>query len=372
MRKKLVLALVVTMILSTVPSFALTETTHKTNPTTPEITELEPIINNLLGTIQNDSDSYGLGNVNFENLYLGEKLAAYQENNNQIEELNIDYYPVMEDNEVIAIATVTYTETGAPSVQLGKGFSDNLQDFSEEDDSVALVFDESGENMYACDNADKYIVVDTFITDSDSNGTEKFDGVEDEDITYTKVAPTVDLDADKNQSSEVSLSENLLAASSDANSLNIPIKLQNGKPICWAASVASVGQYITGIKKSATGVCDALGCEYTSGSSIMVKNAFKKIYKLSATIYDKAPSFSKIMSEINNDQPIWAGFNCAATGAGHAVVIRGYASGSNYATFSYMDPNSSSFQVSNVTADGDYRFAYGSDTYKCKRYVEIN
>lgn len=365
-----------------------------------ELNQIKPIVNSLLEGMSYEKDLYDLQNVNFDNLYLGEKIPSYIDSNNQPKELKISYYPIMEGDEIVAIATVTYDNSGNPSVQIGKRFANELQEFTHDEDtsdSVALVFDKSGENLYVSDNEENYLVLDHFTLEdserksdlniNDVDPQKQFKDFDHESMEFTEIEPVKELDIQdldtqsnltNNQLLSVqragTISDNLTfsskASSTDTKYLSVSKVLQNGLNICWAASVACVGNYKTGDSYTAKQVAKKMNISYDTGAGIKdSKKALSSIYDIAADRNSSAPSVSTIISEIQADNPIWTGFG-ASSGLGHSVVFRGYSSSSRNFSISYMDPNEG-FLTMSVAQDGVYQFAYGATVFTCECYLDI-
>lgn len=96
MNKKYFSLLIAVMVLicSSITSFAETESI--TNNTT-EVSELALMISDLLEMVKSDNDGSGLGDIDFENLSIGDKIPAYHTDSNELQETNADYYPIMEE-----------------------------------------------------------------------------------------------------------------------------------------------------------------------------------------------------------------------------------------------------------------------------------
>ncbi|MBQ6949206.1 MAG: C39 family peptidase, partial [Firmicutes bacterium] len=125
------------------------------------------------------------------------------------------------------------------------------------------------------------------------------------------------------------------------NSLNVNYVTQGNFNLCWAASVACIGEYITGIYKTAYQVANQMGIGFYDGATAtQMKNAYSTIYGLNATKYTRASlTTSRIYGSIDNDKPVHGLFIESGGSMGHAVVIYGYyfdASGNCFVQ--YMNP----------------------------------
>ncbi|QHI71740.1 papain-like cysteine protease family protein [Aminipila terrae] len=362
---------------------------------TEESQQIKSIVTNLLENIYSERDMYGLEDISFDNLYLGEKISAYQEQNNELKEISVAYYPILENDKVVAIASVIYDEAGTPMVQIGRRFASELQAFTEkraDSNLVALVFDETGQVLYASDIEKNYDCIDTFIKDTGDDITtytnelqaepvSLFESINSKDIEFTQIKSEIKLDLKQKEECQDIYNYNsdsnntlLSRANKDSKYLNVPIVLQGDYFLCWAASAASVGNYMTGKSYTAKNIAKKMDIGYNDGGGIKdAKRALKNVYSITTNRASSAPAFTTtIMNQIQSGNPIWAGFGANDGSLGHAVVLRGYSSSSQGAALSYMDPNESNYQVMSVRKDGIYQFAYGPITYTCECYLEIS
>ena len=121
--------------------------------------------------------------------------------------------------------------------------------------------------------------------------------------------------------------------------LNTPVVPQYSFNICWAASAASIGNYLTtGADKTAVQVATWLnGSNFNQGATVYeALLALEGIYSLNCSDLYYAFDFDFIKSEIyNNGHPIYTAF-VEGTGSGdmrHAVFIDGY---TDYSSGSYI------------------------------------
>lgn len=140
--------------------------------------------------------------------------------------------------------------------------------------------------------------------------------------------------------------------------LNIPYVSQGNFGLCWAASVASVGQYKTGKIKSAKAVADAMGVDYNDGGGIyLASEALTKIYQLSNSPGDVfIHSISMIADFLLSDQPIIAGFDNGKNG--HMVVICGYTASSQGGVLIIRDPNYSYTKMISSGTDNNGNYTW--------------
>lgn len=96
---------------------------------------------------------------------------------------------------------------------------------------------------------------------------------------------------------------------------------QGNLDICWAASVATIVNYLQGKNLSAKKVCDDNGYKYV-GHDISVKSKALKYYGIHYSIQTSALSWKTVIKNIENKQPI--AMSTFSNGSGHAVTLIGY------------------------------------------------
>lgn len=101
---------------------------------------------------------------------------------------------------------------------------------------------------------------------------------------------------------------------------------QNFLPICWAASVATVVNYVNGTNITATQVCDSINHSYTGGYPADCKAALKR-YGLNYKYRERELYFKTVVANIQRRKPILInayGTNDNGEAAGHTVTVYGY------------------------------------------------
>ena len=140
---------------------------------------------------------------------------------------------------------------------------------------------------------------------------------------------------------------NYLSTAPNSYNLGCTIVQQHGLPICWAATVASIGLKLTGISRSAEYVSNYMLGEYDGGNTYLAALALQQIYGLSTSDNYYAPYFSQIQTEIYDyNRPIYVRV-CGTAGShsdeiNHALFIDGYqvvSSGNLQGMLSVADPN---------------------------------
>lgn len=137
-------------------------------------------------------------------------------------------------------------------------------------------------------------------------------------------------------------------------------KKQGNKPICWAATVATIVNYRKGSNHSAKDVCNKIGVPY-EGQTISISNKALAAYGVNYSQLNSQLSWSKVTTNIKKKKPIFVSLLATKYGTGHAVTLYGYRtiSATDYIyfwepqngrtiTLTYK-PNGSTFTFDNIT-----------------------
>lgn len=129
--------------------------------------------------------------------------------------------------------------------------------------------------------------------------------------------------------------------------------------MCWAASVASVGQYKTGISKTAKQVANAMSIGYNSGGGAYdITSALSSIYSLSPYLAEGIFNSGTVADILLSGGAIIALFSTYDLNYSHAVAINSYRANSHGCYYTVMDPNYSSYVMVSAGVDAD-----GFNTY---------
>lgn len=94
---------------------------------------------------------------------------------------------------------------------------------------------------------------------------------------------------------------------------------------CWAASVATIANYLNGTNISAAKVCNDMGIGYNAGGSITDKQTALKKYGISYNnTRSRSLSWAEITKNINYKKPV--ALSCSSSAGWHAVTLVGYRS----------------------------------------------
>ena len=233
---------------------------------------------------------------------LGDPFVILSESNEEVY-----YFPVITENKVIYVISVINTSDGltmSGSYELVNIINDKMND------STLIIYDEN-ETIRTYD-----------VTDSE------YEEIVEQTSEYLDNMSTVNLD--KIHKKNAKKEEYTPSYSYNVTSGNVTGKIcrtynfksQGSLPICWAASVATIVNYMNGTNISAKQVCNDMNLPY-KGKDIYIKQKALCLYGLIFTKTDAQLSWSQIKDNINKKSLI-AASTFAESGGGHAITIHGY------------------------------------------------
>ncbi|SKC89095.1 papain-like cysteine protease family protein [Maledivibacter halophilus] len=303
----------------------------------------------LLNNLKSDPEAFGMTGIDFDNLTLSKPIIPYDADNNYATIKDLVYYPVLENNKIVAIYSVTKSKNGTLTATLGRDFADEINNFiSSNNEKFSLVI--SSDGLHIINNLETAKLEHN---NKHKNGHLKID---------IKNAPkeimTSEIKSDYKANIDSSTKGAMLRGTlPDKYTIHVPVVRQYNDNVCWAACAASVGQYWTNIRKTARQVCDILGISYSRGGTLSnTEDALEDIYDINAGVNKRSHYEGQEVSEVIHDEgkPIIAGFKGDGK-LGHMVVVCGYRIYSSGKTLTIMDPNYSYYRTSTYNDDeGDY------------------
>lgn len=313
---------------------------------------IKAIENALLG-ISPEKEVYGLGDVDFSNLWIGNEIPKYEFTNNglcKIEEFLT--YPILDENEkIVALANISRddVETSASvSCELAETLNDYL---GHENTEICLVYDNA--SVYCWNGKTQTKLFDYFeIIDIRSKASwDNFSQIH--DIKTSKICKNVLLYA-SGWINPIGYEDEVIYRNVEK------IPQPTGSGWCWAACMACVINYHKGTDYDAEGIADYYKVGFHDGKSLE-EIADGLFYDFGLDYwglwndYGDLPSYAAFKSLDYNYPPI----GCFTTGGtNHAVVIRGV---DNQASrFSFMDPATGTYQSGSINhiASGVAHFTY--------------
>lgn len=291
--------------------------------------------------------------------YLGDPIIAYRTTAAGLEKCEVVYYPIIENGQVSAIASLPLDYPDC--INVGVNFAPDINAFFSGDPigkALALIYD--GSKLYAYDGTNCGII-HTY----GEAGYKEYGNVAE------KVQALVSDVAVIGSQNQVALVSGPMPR--DGRTLAIPVVRQGQKNLCWACCVSSITEYKTGKSYSPSKIASDYGVSEDSGlEARFVPGSFSK-YGVSATFYNSAPVPNTLISNINGNKPVYlSGQHYNSSGQNdysHAVCLRGYSASSQGNIWSFMDPN-----TGYTTANGSGTkvvFTSMGSTYTVGQYVTV-
>lgn len=318
--KKYVISLMLclTILLSVVPTTVKAET----------INDKKYIVQKAYDFMQialSESDMYGL-QCSEDDIYISQYIPAYTTNNGIVSMSNeVGFYFILENGEPVAELTVISNPGDIkPCIQFSTDLANSYQNFDEE--SFTIVLGEERPYFANLGETDTLIFSDVLIKNTNPDN---------------QISP--------------------LSSYPSSYFVSVPIKPQGSNSLCWAACVASVGQYKTEKNRSAKQVANEMGIDYDAGSDLsLIIDGLGSIYGIAA--YEAG---GVLLTESVADVLMAGGGVIAIcytddAANGHAVVVCGYSANSSGCTYKIMDPNRSyiSMMISGTDSSGNSTFCF--------------
>lgn len=306
----------------------------------PTAEESEAIIE-ALNYVEKDKINFGLNNVRFDGLEIGEKLVAYEYRESNFIEL-YSAFPIIYNDKMVALAT--------------KISEENYQITTDLADAISLTNISKGCIVY------------------DTNSAYLFDGVAIHHLMTSE--ETINSRGNLLEANLCNFQNDVLLSSFYKTiSLNYRITLgartqtywscgvkyvKQGKNLCWAATVACINNYINGTNLTSEAVAKKKfgNSNYNNGlADNEVCSFMNSQYKLGYAYKNQVPSNNAILKNIKNKYPIYGSFISKVSR--HAVTIYGVNLISGYITV--MNPSSGSMTIKE--ANGKYSYVSSGNGY---------
>lgn len=309
-------------------------------------------------------------------LSLSEPLTAYEYDEC---DSNRYYFPILHDNNIVAMLTMVDPGDGYYSIQLGKSrLADSLNKIENTiNNPVSLVI--TNEAMYTIDNNNTLTVVDEFLSTSNlsskSNVQPKitYNEVVDINENIVPIANQVYIDF-SNKNSINSANSATSATTIIQKNLNVPF-VANGTNssypggYCWASSAASVIKYRTTTSSSATQIRNQLLSGGYAGYDYQIQTIFQSY--IGGTITLRSGNgfmpYDTLKPIIDSGKPIYTDWQNFTDAQAHAMVVRGYyydtdIIGPATERATVMDPNYSTYQ--SIGLYPSFRYSIGTGDFQ--------
>lgn len=304
-----------------------------------------------LNFIQSENVTSNLSDPRFsEEWSIGSRIYAYEYVDNEVCETRFSMYPVFSSGDLVALAIRTTLDDGEPAIQLTNCFVSQLREYYNAGVKFALLYD--AKSCYAIINGEFEKLADysdqidyrSSLVSLNLMDVSNYETVQYSELMYLE---TLDLEL----STDTILSAKV---SNNSNTLLLPFVTQNPPSnICWAASVACIGNYLTSGSYTAKDIAISYygATSWNTGANIgEAMSVLSQNYGITYSRYGYyVPSDFQILNNINAGYPVyssWKWSNGNTTG-GHAVVIRGIMVGS---CVYVMDPEYG-YSIANKTSN---------------------
>ena len=315
-----------------------------------------------------------------DSYYLGDPIAAYEYIDDALVPVSYELYPVFSNGEIVYLATKTVDTDGSAHIQLSQPFTllGILNAYADTASAVALLYD--AEVCY-------------FIADNDVVTVSRHEALENRS-SFASEESVLASAYQLNSLHGISSSNTVIVATDHADtlanarasaSLNVDYVSQlisgYSSYICWAASVACIGNFVTGGSYTARQIAEYryyLEHGYESGaisdwniraSFSVAKQVMSSVYNITMNYYSTTVSNrdTRIYNDIALNHPVFSIWDWSVkksdgtvvTGS-HACVIRGINTGSYVLV---MDPEFG-FAVAYLNANNTYAYTSSySSTY---------
>ena len=324
-------AIVAFVLFSSINGFKVYAEGTKNNKIQNEISYIESVLPSFL---------YG-HDVISNDIYISESFNTY--NIDTMKRSEADTYVIFDAENIIGLLTVDY---------IGDKFFSSFEYGSFE--TLQSIYERNSEMAFVSYNEKLYIINNSIINPIDDE--------------YAEVEFTIpNLESEKIiKKSKIENNRNTNSGYYYMKNISVPIVANALSPagygLCWAASIASKYDYISGNNLIAMDIYDALVDVYGGipvGTNLWESRAFSYL-NMNASYLSRMMDCSEILSNIQAYNPIYIGL--ARTGGAHAVLLCGITfllddSG----IYRIMDPNRSVYvdiAVSEDTMNGDDQLTY--------------
>lgn len=315
-----------------------------------------------ISMVVSDYAGFGFTYDEIETVYICSPIKLYTYVDGKLVLSDREIYPIANSDAVLFVALV-YEVNGEVHADIQQTFSEQFTKLYKNNESIALIYD-----AVSC-----YVVTENLATKlsdyEETSGRDMFDSTNEvfslateSDITFTGFS--LNLPITTNQLS--------LYAVNETYALTVPYVIQTDSNICWAASIACIGNYLTNEDYTAKEVAIAYFGEddwHQDANFIQSQRALLQVYDISYPLYDSssAPTDERITTNISRGYPMFSAW-IVSTGTAHATVIRGINTSSE--SIFIMDP-AVGFYIAEKTG-GAYSYTNAEDNKTLTMYGYIS
>jgi len=349
---------------------------------TKSLEDMEEVILRVLSSVEFEKEEYGLENVDFSSVLIGEKIPTYEVKEGQLIELPRLIFPLIANDIMVSQIFAVQDETnGEWYIQLDNSLVDEtIKNVG--NNSFAYIYDDYGLYTYSSGEIN--------LIGADENGkdlSEMKQSMQREDATEIQECNI----SEKNNNLIGSLSENAFVSLNCSpvkvkNVLNVhsylegiptvyagatsaylpvqKIKQPKNTHICWAIAITSIANYIYKTNHHYNQIVQwfTIGVDKGQTTKQVIAN-FNQFFNAGYAVGGAHPAPKKFVKQLSAGYPVYAAFTSSS--GSHAVVIRGCDKSKK--TFSVMNPNpnTTSYTAGSISSTKVWTFvsAYSKKTY---------
>lgn len=318
-----------------------------------------------LQVVEEFQDTYEVSDSELENAKLGSPFVIYEPDKSVQDE--IYYYPILDSQDNIILLMCIMGTTQGWNLSISEEWVDGLQQVG--DITTDVVFYKTGDILYAENEQRSYIIAGGVDSGTSSFQRESYESKK-QDISGINTR-FVKVNTENIEITEDNQYDTYTPGFSTSTSSQKICSLYNKQGqgsygLCWAASVATICNYLNGTNVTAKNVADKMGIGYNEGGGLYdAQLALSKYGVQYNNVLDaqNRMSWSNLKTNIDNKYPVYV--SAKTSESGHAVTAYGYlvAAGTNYVVLWNSGTQKSitaTFKSSGTT------FTYNNDTYTWK------
>lgn len=318
-----------------------------------------------LQVVEEFQDAYEVSDSELEGAKLGCPFVIYEPDKSVQDE--IYYYPILDSQDNIILLMCIMGTTQGWNLSISEEWVDGLQQVG--DITTDVVFYKTGDILYAENEQRSYIIAGGVDSGTSSFQRESYESKK-QDISGINTR-FVKVNTENIEITEDNQYDTYTPGFSTSTSSQKICSLYNKQGqgsygLCWAASVATICNYLNGTNVTAKNVADKMGIGYNEGGGLYdAQLALSKYGVQYNNVLDaqNRMSWSNLKTNIDNKYPVYV--SAKTSESGHAVTAYGYlvAAGTNYVVLWNSGTQKSitaTFKSSGTT------FTYNNDTYTWK------
>lgn len=363
----LVLSLIMTFAVAS-PAYAISNGYAFVETSVLANCDVQEKMEDILCAVEPQKALFGLSDINFENVQLGEEIPVYETYNNSLVPSELHIVPILLDGEVISLFYIMQSENEW-IVQLGKGLVSKIKAYAN-NSPFAIIY--TSEGAYVFTNGEYYL-----IAESDCNEQTKLDptsvsSLETNSSNLEVISRTSISSVTSSAFSNIicnNLSSGITIEASPAGTQTRAVSPSNydtfcsvdkiqqpsGSWFCWACCIASMVNYMYGGIETYQSIAYLFNHYTDEGLTLTeIISKFNRWFDADyIDEYDDHISQTFAYNELRNDRLILGAYSYA--GYGHAVVICGV--NQTVKSYAFMDPAVGEYCAGTIyTSSGKWSF----------------